>query len=145
MTVISDITGSLFALLQGVQQIEDPKAVELEPEGEPTIFPGLGLMIHGAQPIERECGLIRWRMGVTVDGYVEFEDGTEGSPARAEFHAATVAAIMSDEQLGGLVERVDPEDFRFDNAVQASVRRLSFTQDFTIEFVTLRSNPAVQA
>lgn len=145
MTVINDITGSLFALLQGVPQIEVPEAVELEPEGEPTIFPGLGLIIHGAAAFERECGLIRWRMGVTVDGYVEFDDGTEGSAARAEFHAAAVAAIMADEQLGGLVERVDPEDFRFDNAVQASVRRLSFTQDFTIEFVTLRSNPAVQA
>lgn len=142
-TVVDGITDYVVAQLAAVSQITDPAAVELEPADDPTIFPGFGVMVAGARPIEREAGLIRWEMNLMIDGYVEFGDGTEGSAARSALHAACIAALMGDDRFGGLIEQIDPEDFRYSTATLSSVRRLSFAQDFAIQFTTLRTNPAL--
>lgn len=142
-TVIDGITDYIVAQLIAIDQITNPAAVELEPADDATIFPSLGVIITGARPLERETGLIRWEMNLTIDGFVEFGDGTEGSAARSALHAACIAALMGDDRFGGLIEQIDPEDFRFTTATLSSVRRLSFAQDFAIQFTTLRTNPAL--
>jgi hypothetical protein len=144
-TVIDGITDAIVALLAALPQLSDPAAVELEPSGDPDTFPALGVMVTGAEPIEGECGTIRWQMGLTIEGYVENGDGAEASAERAGLHADAVAAIMADDTLGGLVENVEPGGFRFATAELASSRRLAFSQDFAIQFTTSRSNPALPA
>jgi hypothetical protein len=144
-TIVGSITAYIAAQLRLLPQIALPEAVEVEPASDPSIFPGLGVMITGARPIEREAGLIRWELMVTVDGYVEIGDGTEGSDARAELHAASVAALMADDRFGGLIEEIDADDFRYTTATLSSARRLAFAQDFVIQFAALRTDLAVQA
>jgi hypothetical protein len=145
MTVIDSITNYALAGLSAIPTLTDPDAVELEPAGDPDIFPSLGVMITDAAPIERECTLTRWKMGLTVEGFVENGTGEQASQDRTALHAAAVAALMADDRFGGLIELIEPEGFRFVTAELASKRRLAFVQDFSIEFTTSRTNPALPA
>lgn len=142
-TVIDGITDAIVAKLQAIDQITDPDAVELEPAGDPDIFPALGVMIASGDVVEREAGLIRWEMTVTIEGFAQRGDGKVASAERAALHAAAIAALMSDDQLAGRVEAIDPMGWRYFTADLASKRRLGFGQDFAVQFTTSRTNPAL--
>lgn len=100
-------------------------------------------MIAGGEVLERESGLIRWNMTVTVEGFTQRGDGKVASAERAALHAASIAALMAGDQLGGRVEMIDPAGWRYFTADLASKRRLGFSQDFDVQFTTSRTNPAV--
>lgn len=119
--------------------------IEVEPAGEPSRFPALGVHGGGWRPIEYETDLIRWQMGLYVEGFVEGGGGKAPTAARNRLHADAVAAIMADETLAGLVELIEPADLERFTAVLASERRLGFGQNFTVQFTTSRTNPALPA
>ena len=113
--------------------------------GDPEVFPSAAIYETGWTVVEREAGLTRRLLTVTVEGYVQRGDGAQASGSRNAFHAACVREIMSDDTLGGLVEEIDDGDLRKDAATLAEARRLMFAQDFAIQFLTLRVDPAQPA
>ncbi|WP_267396559.1 MULTISPECIES: hypothetical protein [unclassified Sphingomonas] len=121
------------------------REVEVEPAGDPSVFPGLGITDGGHRVLEREVMITRRAMTVTVDGFVEGGGGKAPTAERNALLAHVVAAIMADETLGGTVELIEDGDLRLFTATLASVRRLGFAQDFTIQFTTSRADPALPA
>lgn len=142
MTVRDTIDAKVETALLTVPAID---TVDIEPAGDPDIFPNVALFHSGDREIEREAGLTRREMTLTVEGCIEEGDGALASADRHALHAACVAAIMADDTLGGTVEMVDPTDLRLSTPVLASLRRLAFSQDFRVQFVTSRINPAQPA
>lgn len=120
-------------------------ATDIEPVGDPDLFPALEIYDGGDVVLEREAGATRRRLTVTIEGYVERGDGTEATAERNALHAATVRAVMADETLDGLVEVIDPGDRRTGTATLAEHRRLMFGQDFAIDYATDRYDPALPA
>jgi hypothetical protein len=143
-TILDTIVEAIEGRLQALPQITDPDAVEVEPGGDPAIFPALQIFVFGGSALEPETAMSRWSMRLTVWGYAQRGDGKLASRERSTLWAATIAALV-DEQFGGIVERIDPADWQFQTAELSSKRRLAFIQAFDVEFSTLRSNPAVQA
>lgn len=140
MTVRDTIDAAIAAALAGVVPAE---AIEFEPEGDPAAFPGLAVFVHGDGVIEREAILDRSEMNLTVEGYVREGGGTVGKAARNLLHAQAVAALLADDTLGGTVELIEPGDRRNTRLEFDQLGRLTFAQDFTIQFTTLRANPAL--
>ncbi len=119
--------------------------VEVEPAGDPSAFPALGITDGGHTVLEHEASLTRRSMTVTVDGFVDGAGGKAPTTERNTLAAAVVAALLGDETLGSLVEIIDDGDYRPVTATLSSVRRLGFTQDFEIHFSTSRADPALPA
>lgn len=140
MTVRDEIDAAIATALTGLAP-----EIEFEPAGDPSQFPSLAVFAGGHVVIDREAGVTRYESEFTIEGYVEGDGGTAPSAERNALQAAVVAAIMADETLGGNVELLDDADCRFATATLASVRRLMFAQDFTIQFTTSRGNPALPA
>jgi hypothetical protein len=134
--------GILVALDEGVF-LPLGADTELEPAGDPDGFPSLAIFEGAWTPIEAEPGLIRWNVDITVEGYVERGDGGEASGARNLLHAAVFGAIMADQTLRGAAELITPGGRRNSTAYLSEKRRLSFQQDFAVQFTTLRDNPAL--
>jgi len=141
-TVLGDIWERIEAALTAIASNPD---VEIEPAGDPDVFPALSGYDGGSIVIEREAMLTRRQLSFTVEGYVQRGDGKAGTADRADLHAQAVAAIMADDTFGGTVELVEDADLRMFTASLASKRRLAFSQDFTIQYVTSRTNPALPA
>jgi hypothetical protein len=138
-TVRDLIIGAIEAALTPMAQL-----VEVEPAGDPDRFDALAIYDGGHVVLEREYDHTRYRMTLSIEGYVE-EVGADAGKARSALHARAVRAIMSDEALLALIELVEDEDLRFMTAELASRRRLAFAQDFTIQFTTRRGDPAEPA
>jgi len=119
--------------------------VEVEPAGDPSEFPALGITDGGHTVLEHEASLTRRSMTVTIDGFVDGAGGKVPTAERNTLAAAVVAALLADETLGSLVEIIDDGDYRPVTATLSSVRRLGFTQDFEIQFSTSRADPALPA
>jgi len=119
--------------------------VEVEPAGDPSEFPALGITDAGHSVLEHEVSLTRRAMTVTIDGFVDGAGGKAPTAARNALLATVVAALMADETLGGTVELIEDGDLRLFTATLASVRRLGFAQDFEIQFSTSRADPALPA
>lgn len=140
MTVRDDI---LQAIVEALTPLS--REVEVEPTGDPSQFPGLAVYDDGHIVIEREFDATRYRMGLTVEGYVEGGDGFAPTRERNALHAGAVAALMADDTLGGLVELIEDGELRFMTATLSDARRLAFRQSFDVQFVTQRRNPALPA
>jgi hypothetical protein len=146
VTAPATVRDAIFARIEAalLPLVEDG-GVELEPSGDPDIFPSLSVFDGGHRFIEREAGLTRRVLDFTVEGYVEAGDGSEAMAARNLLQAQAVAAIMAGDTFGGIIEMVEDGDLRMATATLASRRRLMFAQDFAIEFVTARGDPAKPA
>jgi hypothetical protein len=142
MTVADQIDAAIAAALATVPN--DPE-IEIEPAGDPTRFPALGVYAGDWRAIEYETDLIRWQMALFIEGFVQGGGGSAPTAERNALHAATVAAIMQDQALAALVEIIEPGDLQRSTATMADQRRLSFGQDFTVQFTTSRTNPALPA
>ena len=142
-TVRDDIDDAIEAAL--VDVLGDPAAIEFEPNGDPGVYPSLAIFNHGDRLIEQDSVSERRSMDLTIEGYVAGAGSREGVRARNDLHARAVAAIMADEQLGGLVELIDAGDLRRTTLQFDVGGRLTFAQDLTIQFTTLRGNPALPA
>lgn len=140
MTVRDTILGAIVAALAPLAP-----EVELEPAGDPIDFPALGITDSGHRVLEREVDITRRVMTVTIDGFVEGEGGAAPTAARNRLHAAVVAALLADETLGGTVELIEDADARLFAAQLSSKRRLGFAQDFDVQFITARADPALAA
>ena len=141
MTVRDNIDAAIEAALLTVP---GPARVDIDPPGEPDTFPDLAVFKGPDREIEREAHLSRREGLYTVEGSIENATST----ARAELtalHAAAVAALMADQTLGGVVEMIDPGDCRWAPRRLVDLPILTFAQDFTIQFVTVRDNPALPA
>ena len=142
MTVADQIDAAIAAALATVSG--NPE-IEIEPAGDPSRFPALGVYGGNWHPIEYETDLIRWQTTLYVEGYVQGGGGAAPTAERNALHAEALAAIMTSETLAGLVELVEPGDLQRSTAMLADQRRLSFGQDFSIQFITSRTNPALPA
>lgn len=140
MTVRDHILAAIKHALDGVAA-----ELEVEPAGDPTEFPSLGITDDGHSVLEREASLTRREMAITIDGFVEGGDGDAPTAERNALIAHVVAALLADETLGGTVELIEDGDLRMFTATLASVRRLGFALGFTIQFTTSRADPALPA
>lgn len=134
------------AIEQALATVPGPYGVEIDPPGEPDVFPHLAVFRGNDREIEREAHLSRREGMFTVEGTVE-GGGRDADSARTALHAASVAALMADQTLGldGMVEMIDPADCRWHPVPFASSARLMFAQDFIVQFVTVRNDPAQPA
>jgi hypothetical protein len=135
----------LHQIIMAAFNVVDPYAVSLEPNGDSDIFPALEIYDSGDVVLEHESAVTRRRLTLTIEGYVEREDGAAATGERNALHANLVRAIMADETLGGIVEVIDPGDRRTGTAMLAEHRRLMFGQDFAIDYATDRYDPAKPA
>ena len=119
--------------------------VEIEPMGDPSIYPSLGISDRGHSVLERDAVATRREMQLSIEGYVEGGGGEAPTAERNALHAAIVGALLIDETLAELVELIDDGDLQMWTATLASERRLGFAQDFAIQFTTSRTNPALPA
>lgn len=140
MTVRDRIDAAIKAAIAGLAP-----EIEIEPAGDPSVFPSIAVFGGNHSVREREASLTRYETEYTIEGYVEGDSGAAPTAARNALQAAIVAAIMADETLGGTVELVEDADCRFATATLAEFRRLMFAQDFTIQFTTRRGDPALPA
>lgn len=147
MTTVRDsiVDYATTALTTALDTITDDPLVEVEPDGDPDRFPSLAIFDNGHRVIEREASITRYRMQFTVEGYVTGGGGTDARVKRNELQAIAVAALMSNDSFGGIIEEIEPTDLRMATADLASQRRLMFVQEFEIQFTTKRTNPALPA
>jgi hypothetical protein len=141
-TIRTEIRTRLAACLATVLS---PDAVEVDPEGDPATFPGLALFDQGDRLMEREAMLERRLGDFSIEGYVQRGGGADASAERDKLHADAVAAIMVDDTLGNLVELIEPGDNRKHVARFAEAGRLAFVLDLSVQFTTLRTDPARSA
>ena len=142
MTTVRDMIDD--GIVAALETVPGPSVVEIDPAGEPDTFPDLAVFKGPDREIEREADLTRREGLFTVEGSIENVSPT----ARAELtalHAAAVAALMADQTLGGVVELIDPGDCRWAPRRLVDLPILTFAQDFSIQFVTRRDNPALPA
>lgn len=121
---------------------------EAEPSADPDpeSYPALMMIDGGERNDEAETDATRKIMSITVEGYVHGDTGVEARAARNALHADVVAALLTEPPLDGLATRIEEDgELRMDVATLASVRRLAFAQDFTIEFATRRGDPTTFA
>lgn len=143
MTTRRDIIDDrLAAALAAVTSVT---TIEIEPEGDPDAFPSLALYQHGDAPIGNEYPLIRFEGDYTLSGAVERGGGADAVAERNDLHAAAVRAIMADEQLGGAIELIEWGQLRKGRFELSSSGRLTFDQDFKVQFTTSRTDPALPA
>lgn len=136
----------LAKALQLLQAATPTASWEMEPAGDPDTFPAGALFDLGHRVVEREYGATRYEMHLAVEGYVDGLDGTAPTAARSAMQAAVVAAMLGlTAQLPGVVEIVEDGELRMMTAELAARRRLGFVQDFAVQFLTNRSNPALSA
>lgn len=135
----------LAAIVAAANSVPGLTPIEVEPAGDPDIMPARELYEGGWEPIAQEYNLTRWQMEITVEGYVERSDGLVATRERSALHAVTMAAILEDDTLGGLVEMIELGGLRKSTIRLADVRRLAFSQDLSIQFLTSRTNPALPA
>lgn len=136
----------ILALAEAALVAAAPEAIfELEPATEPSVCPALGLQDGGHRVIERDFASTRYEMTLTVYGDVERDDGQAPVAERIDLHARTSRAMMLLDQMGGLIELIEDADLRMMTAIGADRRRLSFAQDFTIQFSASRTDPALPA
>ena len=133
------------AIEAALTDLVDAGALEFDPLGDPIIFPGLAVYNHGDRLLEEDAVSERRAMDLSIEGYVDGAGTREGTRARNDLHARTVAAIMRHEQLDGLVELVEPGEVRRTTLRFDVGGRLTFSADFTIQFTTSRADPALPA
>lgn len=147
MTTVRDsiVDYATTALTTALDTITDDPLVEVEPDGDPDRFPSFAIFDNGHRVIEREASITRYRMQLTIEGYVTGGGGTDARLKRNELQAIAVAALMANDTFGGIIEEIEPTDLRMATADLASQRRLMFAQEFEIDFTTKRTNPALPA
>lgn len=147
MTTVRDsiVDYATSALTTTLDTITDDPLVEVEPDGDPDRFPSFAIFDNGHRVIEREASITRYRMTLTIEGYVTGGGGNDARVKRNELHAIAVAALMANDTFGGIIEEIEPTELRMATADLASQRRLMFAQDFEIDFTTKRTNPALPA
>ncbi|CAD7335385.1 hypothetical protein FIV32_02340 [Sphingomonadales bacterium 58] len=142
---MTSVRESIFAEIETRLNAISGVQVERLPAGDPDIFPALGIYDGVQEPIERGAGYTRHELTVTIEGFVEQADGVEAHVALNDLHAQTVAALLPEPPLGGLVDEINEGGLRVSVAELASVRRLGFGLDIIIQFSTARENPALPA
>lgn len=143
MTAVREL---IFAdIEQRLNDAESVALVERMPSGDPDVFPALSIFDGNQEPVDEGCGSTRYRLGVTIEGYVEGADGPEAHAALSELYKDVVAALITEPPLGGLAEEIQEGGLRVSVAHLADARRLAFGLDFTIQFSTARDNPALPA
>jgi len=152
--IVHTVLDTIWALALDALAPLAPEVIE-EPSADPTTFPSLGLVDGGYIVLDREEGATRYEWDVTVEGHVQGTPADDGDApdeapglrdpaviARNVLHAAVVRALMVDGALGDAVELVDDADLRKVTGQLTRDRRLSFFQDFKIQFTTARGDPA---
>ncbi|WP_010218851.1 hypothetical protein [Sphingomonas sp. PAMC 26621] len=143
MTAVrSDIFLDILARLTA---IGDTAETELMPSSDPVEFPARHIFDNGQSIVELEAGITRYQIDFTVEGYLEQPGGQAAYLALNNFYAATVAALVTDPPLGGLVETLDEGDMRITVAPLADKPRLGFAIDFSLTYATRRDDPAQPA
>ena len=125
--------------------IGDADETERLPSGDPISFPARHIYDFGQTQEYSDTGVTRYTLSVVVEGYVAGHSGPEAHGALHALYANTIAVLVSEPPLGGLVETIDEGDLRIDVADLASERRLAFSLQLTITYPTRRGDPAQAA
>lgn len=125
--------------------LPDAAETELMPSADPISFPARHIFDGGQSIEESGHNFTMYRLGLTVEGYLERDGGTDVHQQLNAFYAATVAALVSDPPLDGLAETIDEGDMRVMVAPLAGTNRLAFALDFSVTFFARRDDPAQPA
>lgn len=138
--------GLIFAEVETrLAAIAGVASVERMPSGDPDAFPAL-VIDDGGQSIEdAEAATTRYRLRLTIEGYVVGGEGAAAHDALSDLYADVIAVLMTEPPLGGLAETISEGDMRPAVTELADRRRLAFALDIDITFPTPRGNAAVIA
>lgn len=145
MTALSLIFAEVDRRLSPAQ-IDGLQSYERMPSGDPAKFNALVVYDEGDEPIEHEAGTSRFRLRITVEGYVTGHGGAATHDEMTKLHAQAVFALCGDAgtNLGGLVENIEiVGQRRVAVTTLSEKRRLGFAQDFEITLSTPRGNPSI--
>lgn len=121
-----------------------PAQIEFMPNADPGAFPALHVHDFG-QDLERgEAGTVRYRLSITIEGYVQSGSGRAALRELNELHAGLLRAMFAeynDGPLNGLADEIEEGAMTTAVAGLAADRRLGFSQDFTISYATTRGEP----
>lgn len=140
MTAIRE---QIFAAIEAALSAgTEAQEIERMPSGEPMSFPALHIFDDGQGPDQQtETYATRYQMGLTIEGFVEGSGGGAMHTALNALYADTVAAIMALGDNSALIEVAEEGDMRTSVVALGSERRLAFSHDFTITYVTRRGDP----
>ncbi|MCK0533405.1 hypothetical protein [Sphingobium agri] len=143
---MTNLREAIFAAIESrLTAIPSIGRVERMPAGDPDLFPALSIFDGVQEPIERGASHTRHELTITIEGFVEQADGVEAHAGLNDLYAQTVAALLTEPPLGGLIDEINEGGMRVSVAQLASESRLGFGLDFTIQFSTARENPALPA
>lgn len=116
--------------------------IERMPSGDPGRFPALHLHDDGHAPEpETEAFASRYRMAGTIEGFVEGAGGAATHAQLNALYAAMLAAIIAFADSSAFIETIDEGAMRVAVAKLGSTRRLAFSHDFELTYVTPRGAP----
>lgn len=119
--------------------------VEVMPAADPMAFPAFHLFDDGQEPVDMDPEATRYALALRVECYVEKPGGSAAYAQLNDLYAAAVAALLGDEQLGGLVETIEEGRQAIGVAPLASEPRLYFGLDLPITFAARRGDPSQPA
>ena len=136
----------IFALIEErLNEIDSSYEVERMPSGDPVSYPALHIIDAGQKPGISDVGDSRYDLAVTIHGFISQSGGSAAHTSLNDLYARTIAALLTEPPLGGLVETIDEGPMQIELATRSSVSRLVFIVDLFLTFPTRRGDPATPA
>ena len=141
MTAIREtIIAAFFTRLQNVAGVALCRRMA---SAEPSEFPALDLDDRGQVKLEQDATHSRYALTLAVEGRVQGNGGTAAHLALNALYAATVTALLADQQLGGLVETIEEQDTSIEISALGQTATLAFTIIFELTFTNRSNNPSL--
>lgn len=133
-----------FQIADAVLQLMLPLAaeVELSPTGEAQTFPAIMIDDDGETITSQDWLTTRARLLITLTGAVQGAS-REGHRLARNLDAAAVAALMADQQLGGLATKLDLGPATFERVKLASKPGVLFRRQLDVDFSYQTTDPTV--
>lgn len=135
--VAHQIARAVLSVLESIPAVNE---VLLAPPGEPADFPALHLDDEGETVTGQDWNRVRAQLRLAVTGFVQ-GDGAEALRAARNLDGAVLAALMADEQLGGLATKIDVSDLAVEAAELADTRTVVFRRILSVDFGFLATQP----
>lgn len=131
-----------FRIADAVLLLMQPLAVEVElsPSGEAQSFPAIQIDDDGETITSQDWMTTRARLLLTLTGAVQ-GTGREGHRLARNLDSAAVAALMADQQLGGLCTKIDMGPANFERVKLASRPGVLFRRQLDVDFSYLTTDP----
>lgn len=132
------IVDTIATLLAGIPGIAEIRTMS---ESEPASFPALHIDDEGEDPTAQDHWRTRASLSVAVLGYCKGGGDATWREARM-LDSQVIAALMANQQLGGLATKIDLGGLLIETVKVASTRSVSFRRMFAVDFSFETTDPA---